>query len=93
MISTLSMVGIGKVYENLMVDLQLTNQKLRVRAENMIMKATGVDRETASRVLKQADGSVKLAIVMILLNCSVEKAQQRLSQVGGHVRKAISINP
>ncbi len=47
MISTATMVGIGKVYQNLMVDVMQTNEKLHVRGENIVMEATGVDRETA----------------------------------------------
>jgi len=89
MISTLSMVGIGKVYKNLMVDVQMTNQKLRTRAENIIMGATGVNRETADRTLQAAGGSVKLAIVMIRLGLDAQAASDLLRSVNGHVRKAI----
>ena len=91
MISTLSMVGIGKVYKNLMVDVQLTNQKLRSRAENIIMSATGADRETADKMLQAANGSVKLAIVMILLDKDAATASKILDSVDGHIRKAIQI--
>ncbi len=89
MISTAAMVSIGKVYKNLMVDVQQTNEKLRVRAENIIMSATDVEREIAKEKLKEADGSVKLAITMILLNCDSKTAKDKLNNVGGHVRKAI----
>lgn len=89
MISTISMVGIGKVYKNLMVDVQLTNEKLKTRAENIIIAATDVGRETARQVLKQADGSVKLAITMILLNCDAEEAKGKLAIANGHVRKVL----
>lgn len=89
MISTLSMVGIGKVYQNWMVDVQMTNQKLRIRAENIIMQTTGVDRETASQALHEANGSVKLAIVMLVMDADAVEASKRLDAVGGHIRKAI----
>ncbi|GIP36504.1 N-acetylmuramic acid 6-phosphate etherase [Paenibacillus sp. J2TS4] len=89
MISTLSMVGTGKVYKNLMVDVQLTNEKLQTRAENIIMNATGVDREKASQVLLEANGSVKLAIVMILLGYDADRAAEKLNAVGGRVRKVL----
>ncbi len=89
MISTMSMVGIGKVYKNLMVDVQRTNLKLETRAENIIMTATDVNRETAKRVLEEAQGSVKLAITMILLNCDVETAKEKLILAKGHVRNTI----
>ena len=67
MISTGSMVGIGKVYQNLMVDVVQTNMKLITRAENIVMTATGCTREEARDSLEEAEGSVKLAITMILL--------------------------
>lgn len=89
MISTASMVGIGKVYQNLMVDVLQTNEKLHVRAENIVIEATGVARETARAAIDAADGSVKTAITMILADCGAPAARARLEQAGGHVRKAI----
>lgn len=90
MISTISMVGIGKVYKNLMVDVQRTNNKLEQRALNIIMNATDVDLETAKEALEAAKGSVKLAITMILLNCDLETAQAKLKESNGNIRKAIN---
>ncbi|MDR2023068.1 MAG: N-acetylmuramic acid 6-phosphate etherase [Hungatella sp.] len=89
MISTGSMVGIGKAYENLMVDVKQSNEKLVVRSQNIVMAATGCTREDAEKVLKQAEGHVKTAITMILLNCAPEDARQKLSQAGGKIRKAL----
>lgn len=89
MISTIAMVGIGKVYKNLMVDIQRTNKKLETRAENIIMNATEVDRDVAKNVLEQAEGSVKLAITMILLNCDLETAKQKLILANGQIRKTL----
>lgn len=89
MITTASMVGIGKCYENLMVDVMQSNAKLHVRAQNIVMTVTGVDRETASRTLEMADGSVKTAIVMIEAQCTKEQALERLQGAKGHVRYAI----
>ncbi|HEY8435927.1 MAG TPA: N-acetylmuramic acid 6-phosphate etherase [Haloplasmataceae bacterium] len=89
MISTLSMVGIGKVYKNLMVDVQLTNQKLQSRAIHIIMNATGATWEQARKALEDADGAVKVAITMILLKCDAKKAQERLREAKGFIRKAI----
>ena len=89
MISTGSMVGIGKVYQNLMVDVVQTNMKLITRAENIVMTATGCTREEARDSLEEAEGSVKLAITMILLQCSAESAKTRLNRAGGYVRNAI----
>ena len=89
MISTATMVQCGKAYENLMVDLMQTNDKLVVRAQNIVMEATGVDRETAKEKIAEAQGSCKLAVTMILADCSREEAAERLAQSGGHVRMAI----
>ena len=90
MLSTVSMVRVGKVYKNLMVDVQQTNEKLRVRAENIVMEATSCEREEARNYLEKAEGSVKLAITMILLNCDKEEATKQLEQAKGHIRKAIN---
>ena len=92
MISTTSMIGIGKVYENLMVDVQPTNEKLVNRAQRIIMDATGCDREIASKTLKLANKNVKAAIIMILLNCSYEEAIEKLEEADGFVRKVTLTN-
>jgi N-acetylmuramic acid 6-phosphate etherase len=89
MISTGSMVGFGKVYQNLMVDVQQTNEKLVVRAQNITMTATGCTREEAKAALSEADGHVKTAIVMILLSCGAKEAKTHLDAAGGHVRNAL----
>ncbi|WP_460323101.1 N-acetylmuramic acid 6-phosphate etherase [Alkalibacterium psychrotolerans] len=89
MLSTVSMVGIGKVYKNLMVDVQPTNEKLVSRAENIVMKATDADRDTAKKKLAESNGNVKLAIIMILLNTDKDSAAERLNESNGHIRKAL----
>ncbi|NLY45381.1 MAG: N-acetylmuramic acid 6-phosphate etherase [Tissierella sp.] len=89
MISTISMVGIGKVYKNLMVDVQPTNKKLEIRSENIIMAATDVNRETARKALEESGKNVKLAITMILLNCDIEEAKERLALANGHIRRVL----
>jgi len=86
MISTTSMIGIGKVYENLMVDVQPTNKKLVERSKRIIMEATGVDYETAQNYFEKANQQVKPAIVMILLNCSYDEAIDRLDKANGFIR-------
>lgn len=90
MISTASMVGIGKCYGNLMVDVIQSNAKLHVRAQNIVMDVTGVERQKASDVLNASGGSVKTAIVMILSDCNCQEALQKLERSHGHVRQAIS---
>ena len=89
MISTASMVGVGKAYQNLMVDVMQTNEKLHRRAEKIVMEATGVDRETARETISAAGGSVKTAITMILAGCGAQEAAARLEKARGHVREAI----
>ncbi len=89
MLSTASMVGIGKTYGNLMVDVKPTNEKLVERAKNIIMTIAEVDRETATRAFEATNGSVKLAIVMLLNHDdSVAIAQQQLSDADDFVRRA-----
>ncbi|AHD07009.1 N-acetylmuramic acid 6-phosphate etherase MurQ [Paenibacillus larvae subsp. larvae] len=89
MLSTASMVGIGKVYGNLMVDVQLTNEKLVERAKRIIMEATSCDYETAEIYLEQADHKPKVAIVMILAGLTKEEAIRKLEEAQGFVRQAI----
>ena len=89
MISTATMVGVGKAYQNLMVDVMQTNEKLHVRAEKIVMETTGVDRDTARATIAAAGGSVKTAITMILADCGAEEAEARLEKARGHVREAI----
>ncbi|AIY04442.1 N-acetylmuramic acid-6-phosphate etherase [Planococcus sp. PAMC 21323] len=89
MISTAAMIGVGKVYGNLMVDVQATNAKLIERSKRIIMDATQVDYDTAEHFYGQADGHVKTAIVMSLLDCTKEQAIEKLTLAGGFVRKAL----
>lgn len=90
MISTGAMVKIGKVYQNLMVDVQQTNEKLVVRGQNIVMEATGCTRECAVQALADAGGHVKTAIVSVLLDCDAEQAAVALERARGHVRAAVS---
>jgi N-acetylmuramic acid 6-phosphate etherase len=89
MISTASMVGIGKVYGNLMVDMKATNLKLAERARRIVCMACGCSSEKASETLHQAGGNMKTAIVMIQSGVSREEAEQRLLKHKGFVRKCI----
>lgn len=89
MISTATMVSTGKCYENLMVDVIQANEKLHVRAQNIVMEATGVSRPEARDVLAKAGGSAKKAIVMILAGCAALEADERLARAHGHVRAAL----
>jgi N-acetylmuramic acid 6-phosphate etherase len=91
MLTTTAMVKLGKVYENMMVDLQLTNQKLVERSKRIIGMATGADYETAAEYLERAGGHVKSAIVMIAAQVDLAEARRRIEVSGGFVREAISL--
>ncbi len=90
MISTGAMIEIGKTYGNLMVDVQDTNQKLHARAIRIIRQVTRATPERAEAALVQANGSAKLAILMLQLGLSAPDAQTRLSQAGGFLRRALA---
>ncbi|MGG1689942.1 N-acetylmuramic acid 6-phosphate etherase [Heyndrickxia ginsengihumi] len=89
MISTAAMIGIGKVYKNLMVDVKPTNSKLVERSKSIIMQATDCSYEEAEQAFREADENVKLAIVMVLTNLSKEEAKQKLDEAKGFIRKII----
>lgn len=89
MLSTGAMIRLGKVYENVMIDLQLTNKKLEERAKRIVMLLTDCSYETAEEVLKDADGHVKTAMVMVLTNSTKEEARRKLSENDGFVRASI----
>lgn len=92
MISTASMVRLGKAYSNLMVDVVPTNEKLMFRATGIIVDATGVDEEKAKEMLKEANGNCKLAITAILTGKSVDEAKLLLEKAKGHVKKALELS-
>jgi len=89
MISTGAMVKIGKVYQNLMVDMQATNVKLVDRACRMVCQATGCEREEAERALRQTAYEVKTAILMVLSGVDATKAATLLAEHGGFLRAAL----
>lgn len=89
MITTGAMVGLGKTYSNMMVDLKATNDKLRDRAARIISQMTGLDRDSAFTLLGDANNSVKPAIVMHSMQVPYEKAIQLLDDADGHLSKVI----
>ncbi len=93
MITTTAMIQLGKVYENMMVDLKLYNKKLQERAKRIVMMATGASYETAEQTLRHADGHVKTAIVMLKKNLTAPEARTLLKKSNGFVRKAITPHP
>jgi len=90
MITTAAMIRLGKVYENMMVDLQMTNQKLVERSRRTIMTITGVDYDAADDLLRRAAGHVKTATVMHLAEVDADEARRRLERASGFVRPAIA---
>ncbi len=89
MISTAVMVRLGKTFGNLMVDVRPSNAKLRERAVRIVATVTGLDDAAAQRVLDQAGGNVKVAIVMGLANATPDEARERLDHAAGVVSDAI----
>jgi len=89
MISTTTMIQLGKVYDNLMIDLMAVNDKLIDRGARIIVQLTGVDYQLANSKLLAADKSVKTAIVMIKYNCSKEDAILKLNKHKGFLRKLL----
>jgi N-acetylmuramic acid 6-phosphate etherase len=88
-ISTVSMIRLGKTFGNLMVDVRATNAKLRDRAKRIVADATGVSPSDASAALDAADGNVKTAIVMVLTGADATEAARRLAAHHGIVRAAL----
>lgn len=89
MISTGTMIRIGKTYGNWMVDLRATNVKLKDRSIRIVSGITGLDRQRAESLLARCDGEVKTAIVSQALGIDRTEAQQRLKAAGGRLRAAI----
>ena len=89
MLTTASMVLIGKCYQNLMVDVQASNEKLKARALKIVMEATECDNEAAANVLAKANGQVKLAILMQLSGLDALEAQSLLDKSNGKLRQAL----
>ncbi|MFC0309480.1 N-acetylmuramic acid 6-phosphate etherase [Gallibacterium trehalosifermentans] len=89
MLSTASLVQMGKCYQNLMVDVQATNEKLRHRAVKIVMQATECDQQTATHYLQLADNQAKLAIMMILGHLPRTEAEQLLQQAQGKLNVAL----
>ncbi|AAU38594.1 N-acetylmuramic acid 6-phosphate etherase [[Mannheimia] succiniciproducens] len=90
MLTTASMVLMGKCYQNLMVDVQASNEKLRARAIRIVMQATDCEKEVAERFLKAADNNAKLAIMMVLTNLDKQQASVLLQRHQGKLSRALS---
>lgn len=91
MLSTASMVGIGKVYQNLMVDVQPTNEKLEVRSKNIIMEATGCSKDQASQAFEASGKQVKVAIVMVLTGTDKAQAEASIEKANGFINQVENV--
>ncbi|WP_027055852.1 N-acetylmuramic acid 6-phosphate etherase [Mesorhizobium erdmanii] len=92
MLTTASMIRIGKSFQNLMVDLNPSNKKLVARAIRMVMQTTGCTAQQARQALHQTGNDVKLAILVTITGKDVEAARAALAKAGGFLRKAIGGN-
>ena len=88
-LTTGAMIRMGRVYENLMVDMRATNEKLKDRAQRILMTVAGIGRDEAQTLLERADGRVKTAIVMHAVGIGRDAAEGRLAECDGFVRQAI----
>jgi N-acetylmuramic acid 6-phosphate etherase len=93
MITTGAMVRLGKTYGNLMVDLQTSNDKLKDRAERLVITTCGLTRDEARRLLADAQGHVKVAITMHKLGLDRATALARLAEAGGVIRRVVPDAP
>lgn len=91
MISTTTMILLGKVYGNLMVDVQPTNLKLKERAKKIVMDSTGIGYKQAEEILESVNFNTKLAIIMIKTGCAKSVAEKLLEESQGFIHKAISL--
>jgi N-acetylmuramic acid 6-phosphate etherase len=89
-ISTVAMIRLGKVYDNLMVDVSATNEKLRARARRIVSSVAGASAEQAEQALAAADGSAKVAIVSLLAGLGADEARARLAAADGSIRAALA---
>jgi N-acetylmuramic acid 6-phosphate etherase len=89
MLSTAAMVRLGHVYENLMVDVALTNQKLRERGLRILAEASGRDLSAAEHALRQSGHNLRVALVMLRLGLNAKQARARLASTKGNLRQAL----
>lgn len=89
MLSTASMVRLGHVYENLMIDVMLTNEKLRGRAKRILAEASGKDLSASEHALRQSGHNLRVALIMLRLGISTSEARKKLTNAKGNLRRAL----
>ncbi|MFV0379369.1 MAG: N-acetylmuramic acid 6-phosphate etherase [Anaerorhabdus sp.] len=87
MISTISMIRVGKIYKNYMVDVKMSNEKLVKRGINIVSEVVGCSSDIAQETLSKTNNNVKEAIVMLLMDCDFEKAKEYLIKTKGHIKQ------
>jgi N-acetylmuramic acid 6-phosphate etherase len=92
MISTISMIRLGKTYGNLMVEVRATNEKLRLRALRIVQEVTAADERAAEEALATSGDDIKTAILMLLRDLPAAEAGRRLEQAAGHLRRALDLS-
>jgi N-acetylmuramic acid 6-phosphate etherase len=90
MISTATMIRLGMTYSNWMINVSMTNQKLRERGMHILEEILGVKPETASRLVEASGGKLKIAVIMGALGCDRKEAEKRLEASGGNLRGVIA---
>src|SRR5262249_4387925 len=89
LLSTAAMIRLGHVYNQWMVDVALTNRKLRARGRRILEEASGANAQRAARALRQARGDLRTALVMLKGKASASEARHRLRAAGGNLRRAL----
>ena len=89
MLSTAAMVRLGHVYENLMIDVMLTNEKLRGRAKRILAEASGKDLSASEHALRQSEHNLRVALIMLRLGISTSEARKKLTDAKGNLRRAL----
>jgi N-acetylmuramic acid 6-phosphate etherase len=89
MLSTAAMIRLGRVYDNWMIGVALTNHKLQARGLRILAEASGATVAEATRALRQSGHNMAIALIMLKSGASAREAQRRLRDAGGNVRKAL----
>lgn len=90
LLSTAAFIRLGHVYRNLMVNVQMSNRKLRQRGRRVLQEVLGCSLQQAEQLIRQSDGNLKVALVIGRLGCSRREAEQRLALFNGHVARALA---
>jgi N-acetylmuramic acid 6-phosphate etherase len=90
MISTATMIRLGMTYSNWMINVSMTNRKLRERGKNILQEILGVKPEQAEELVEKSGAALKVAVIMGATGCTRKEAEERLSESGGHLRRILA---